>query len=113
MLQLRNLFPAHFVVFSCDSYIFCDPDSRSRSTLYIYHLVPDPFGLHRMDFSKRQRPRAIPLIDQVYNHLVLPLQLPHREDPSLPDVEDAILARLIQSAKCLADASDHDDFRSA
>ncbi|KEY64737.1 hypothetical protein S7711_05391 [Stachybotrys chartarum IBT 7711] len=55
-----------------------------------------------MDFSKPQRPRVVPLIDQVYNHLVLPLQLPHREDPRLSDVEDAILARLIQSAKLAA-----------
>lgn len=41
--------------------------------------------------------------EALYNHLVLPHQLPHRQDPNTTEIEGALLERAILSAQCMRD----------
>ncbi|KAF7550095.1 hypothetical protein G7Z17_g5938 [Cylindrodendrum hubeiense] len=47
------------------------------------------------------------LKEALYNHLVLPPQLPHREDPNLVEIENALIDRVLASARYLRDI--HED----
>ncbi|KAF4980380.1 hypothetical protein FZEAL_3610 [Fusarium zealandicum] len=51
---------------------------------------------------------ALLLSDALYNHLVLPPQLPHRQDPNLHEIETALIDRLTVSVKHLRDLPDND-----
>ncbi|KAI9150138.1 hypothetical protein HJFPF1_09893 [Paramyrothecium foliicola] len=44
-------------------------------------------------------------LEALYNHLVLPPQLPHKEDPDVAGLETELLDRLIASAQKIRDAS--------
>ncbi|KAM0348261.1 hypothetical protein ACHAPU_004229 [Fusarium lateritium] len=48
------------------------------------------------------------LNDALYNHLVLPPQLPHRQDSNLNEIEDAVNDRLLASVKHLRDLPNND-----
>ncbi|KAH7327815.1 hypothetical protein B0I35DRAFT_465989 [Stachybotrys elegans] len=43
------------------------------------------------------------IVNLLYNHLVLPPKLPHREDPNIAQVETALLDRLIEASKSFSD----------
>ncbi|KAH7122883.1 hypothetical protein EDB81DRAFT_861125 [Dactylonectria macrodidyma] len=47
------------------------------------------------------------LNDALYNHLVLPPQLPHREDPNLIEIESALIERVLTSARYMRDTPEH------
>ncbi|KAF4965489.1 hypothetical protein FSARC_6722 [Fusarium sarcochroum] len=51
---------------------------------------------------------VISLNDALYNHLVLPPQLPHRQDPNLVEIEKALTDRLLGSIKYLRDLPNND-----
>jgi hypothetical protein len=53
------------------------------------------------------------LCEALYNHLVLPPKLPHREDGNLAALEAALLDRIIASAHELRDVADQHDSRTA
>ncbi|KAF5002203.1 hypothetical protein FDECE_10694, partial [Fusarium decemcellulare] len=48
------------------------------------------------------------LSDAVYNHLVLPPQLPHRQDPNLTDIGRDIIDRLLTSVKRMGELPDNE-----
>ncbi|GKU12847.1 unnamed protein product, partial [Fusarium langsethiae] len=48
-----------------------------------------------------QQERSLSLDEALYNHLVLPPHLPHRQDPKLNDIENALTERLLSSVKHL------------
>ncbi|GKU02701.1 hypothetical protein FLAG1_04886 [Fusarium langsethiae] len=48
-----------------------------------------------------QQERSLPLDEALYNHLVLPPHLPHRQDANLNDIENALTERLLSSVKHL------------
>lgn len=48
------------------------------------------------------------LNDALYNHLVLPPQLPHRQDSNLIEIENAVTDRLLASVKHLRDLPNND-----
>ncbi|KAF5027163.1 hypothetical protein F66182_736 [Fusarium sp. NRRL 66182] len=63
--------------------------------------------------SRTQPPRAgeheaLSLNDALYNHLVLPPQLPHRQDSNLGKIENALTDRLLDSVKHLRDLPSND-----
>jgi hypothetical protein len=64
--------------------------------------------------SSRPAPTArgehepLSLNDALYNHLVLPPQLPHRQDSNLNEIENAITDRLLASVKHLRDLPNND-----
>lgn len=41
--------------------------------------------------------------EALYNHLVLPSQLPHREDDNTPEIENELVQRLVDSARHMRD----------
>jgi hypothetical protein len=51
--------------------------------------------------SDQQQERPLSLDEALYNHLALPPHLPHRQDPSLNDIENALTDRLLASVKQL------------
>jgi hypothetical protein len=53
------------------------------------------------------------LNEDLYNHLVLPQKLPHREDQSCDQLGVALLDRLVDSAKAIAAAAPSDDYGAA
>ena len=50
----------------------------------------------------------ISLNDALYNHLVLPPQLPHRQDANLSEIEKTLTDRLLDSIKYLRDLPNND-----
>ncbi|KAJ4247759.1 hypothetical protein NW762_012967 [Fusarium torreyae] len=50
----------------------------------------------------------ISLNDAVYNHLVLPPQLPHRQDANLGEIENTLTDRLLESIKYMRDLPNND-----
>ena len=53
------------------------------------------------------------LCEALYNHLVLPPQLPHREDANVEGLETALLDRLILSAQKMREVTEQKDFQAA
>lgn len=49
-----------------------------------------------------------PLLESLFNHLVLPTKLPGRQDADLEAVENNILTRLLDACETLAGLSDHE-----
>lgn len=45
--------------------------------------------------------------EALYNHLVLPPQLPHREDPNLAEIENALIDRVLGAIRSLRDIPDN------
>jgi hypothetical protein len=54
-----------------------------------------------------------PLNEDLYNHLVLPQKLPHREDSHHGALEVALIERLVSSAKTIAAEAASDDYGAA
>jgi hypothetical protein len=89
----------------------------SSSFLLTHHFSSDPSSLStRMANKVPPANRAPPahkapafkhpdlsLTEALYNHLVLPPQLPHRQDPNILEVEDDLLDRVLASAQCMRD----------
>ncbi|XEU95815.1 hypothetical protein FSHL1_001100 [Fusarium sambucinum] len=51
--------------------------------------------------AKGQQERPLSLDEAVYNHLVLPPNLPHRQDPNFDSIQNALTERLLASVKHL------------
>ncbi|KAM0429919.1 hypothetical protein ACHAQK_010892 [Fusarium lateritium] len=58
--------------------------------------------------TARTENELLSLNDALYNHLVLPPQLPHRQDSNLNEIENAITDRLLASVKHLRDLPNND-----
>ncbi|KAM5341666.1 hypothetical protein ACJ41O_014697 [Fusarium nematophilum] len=57
------------------------------------------------------KPDAPSVIDALYNHLVLPPRLPHRQDMNMNEIESSLVSRLLASVKHLRDLPEN-EFRS-
>ncbi|RBR10600.1 hypothetical protein FVER53590_12130 [Fusarium verticillioides] len=58
--------------------------------------------------SKSDKEKSLSLNDALYNHLVLPPQLPQRQDSNLDELEKALLNRLLVSVKHMRDLPGND-----
>ncbi|KAF4999120.1 hypothetical protein FGRMN_2683 [Fusarium graminum] len=64
--------------------------------------------LSRPTQSGRDDHEPLSLNEALYNHLVLPPQLPHRQDSNLNEIENAVNDRLLASVKHLRDLPNND-----
>lgn len=70
--------------------------------------MPSPVTSLPSRNGKSDREKSLSLNDALYNHLVLPPQLPQRQDSNLDELEKALLNRLLVSVKHMRDLPGND-----
>ncbi|CVK86307.1 uncharacterized protein FPRN_06247 [Fusarium proliferatum] len=70
--------------------------------------MPPPAASIPPRIGKSDKERSFSLNDALYNHLVLPPQLPQRQDANLDELEKALLSRFLVSVKHMRDLPGND-----
>ncbi|KAF5720872.1 hypothetical protein FGLOB1_508 [Fusarium globosum] len=70
--------------------------------------MPPPAASIPPRIGKSDKERSLSLNDALYNHLVLPPQLPQRQDANLDELEKALLNRFLVSVKHMRDLPGND-----
>ncbi|KLP18435.1 uncharacterized protein LW94_1352 [Fusarium fujikuroi] len=70
--------------------------------------MPPPAASITPRIGKSDKERSLSLNDALYNHLVLPPQLPQRQDANLDELEKALLNRFLVSVKHMRDLPGND-----